>query len=44
LKEHGDWVVLPRTLEDLAKGRFAEDPSGTLHHDEIPIPKGKRLT
>ncbi len=43
LKERGDWVVLPRTLEDLALGRFAMDQEGTLYYDGLPIPKGYRL-
>ncbi len=43
LKEKGDWVVFPRTLEDLALGRFAVDEDGLFHYDGIAIPKGYRL-
>jgi len=43
LKQGGDWVVFPRTLEDLALGRFAMDREGRLYYDGIPIPRGYRL-
>lgn len=43
LKENGDWVVFPKTLEDLALGRFAVDQHGLLHYDGVPIPRGYRL-
>lgn len=43
LKEKGDWVVFPRTLEDLALGRFAVDEGGLLYYDGVPIPQGYRL-
>ena len=43
LKESGDWVVFPRTLEDLACGRFSKDSSGNLYYGEKPIPNGVRL-
>ncbi len=43
LKEKGDWVVFPRTLEDLALGRFAVDEDGLFYYDGIAIPKGYRL-
>jgi folate-dependent phosphoribosylglycinamide formyltransferase PurN len=43
LKEGGDWVVFPRTLEWLADGRFAQDESGRLHFDGRPVPAGVRM-
>jgi folate-dependent phosphoribosylglycinamide formyltransferase PurN len=43
LKEAGDWVVFPRTLEWLADGRIAADGSGALHFDGRPIPRGVRM-
>ncbi len=43
LKEFGDWVVFPRTLEDIARGKFARDAEGNLFYDGIPIPKGWRI-
>ena len=43
LKEHGDWVIFPRTLEYLAQGRFALDEKGVMHFDGKPILKGLRL-
>jgi folate-dependent phosphoribosylglycinamide formyltransferase PurN len=43
LKEHGDWVIFPLTLEYLGDGRFSTDHSGTIHFDGRPIPKGLRL-
>ncbi len=43
LKQHGDWVIFPATVEGVARGRFAADASGLLHFDGQPIPKGARL-
>lgn len=43
LKEVGDWVIFPRTLQYLAGGRFAKDEAGLLHFDGRPIPNGVRL-
>ncbi|MDP2926163.1 MAG: formyltransferase family protein [Nanoarchaeota archaeon] len=43
LKEKGDWVIFPKTLEDIALGRFARDENGNLYFDGEPIPSGVRL-
>jgi folate-dependent phosphoribosylglycinamide formyltransferase PurN len=43
LKEAGDWVVFPRTLEYIADGRFAADEWGALYFDGAHVPKGLRL-
>lgn len=43
LKERGDWVVFPRTLEGIALGKFAQDEDGNLYYNGTPIPKGLRL-
>lgn len=44
LKEAGDWVVFPRTLQNIAEGRFAVAADGTIHFDGKPIPEGLRLS
>ncbi len=33
LKQIGDWVILPKTLERLAQGRYALDPKGQVYLD-----------
>ncbi|MFQ5531852.1 MAG: formyltransferase family protein, partial [Candidatus Nanoarchaeia archaeon] len=44
LKEVGDWVVFPKTLEYMADGKFLQDEeTGELYFDDKPIPKGYRL-
>lgn len=43
LKEIGDWVIFPLTLEYMAAGRFALDEEGIMRFDGQPIPTGKRL-
>lgn len=43
LKEAGDWIIFPRTLEALAEGRFAADENGLIHFDGEPAPGGVRL-
>jgi len=43
LKEKGDWVVFPRTVEAIARGRFAFDRAGTVLFDGRPAPEGIRL-
>ncbi len=44
LKEQGDWVVFPQTLEAIARGRIAEDEQGRLYYDGEAIPQGQRLS
>lgn len=43
LKEQGDWVAFPKTLEMIAKGRFGIDEKGAVYLDNKPIPNGYRL-
>ncbi|MBI5525926.1 MAG: formyl transferase [Deltaproteobacteria bacterium] len=43
LKEQGDWVIFPLSLEYLADGRFSTNGHGTIHFDGRPAPKGLRL-
>ncbi len=43
LKEAGDWLVFPWTLELISEGRIAEDERGVLHVDGDPIPRGVRM-
>jgi folate-dependent phosphoribosylglycinamide formyltransferase PurN len=42
LKEAGDWVIFPATLEMIAEGRFAQDETGAIHFDGRPAPEGLR--
>ena len=42
LKEGGDWVIFPSTLEMIALGRYACDESGAIHFDGKPVPEGLR--
>ncbi len=42
LKEAGDWVIFPATLEMIGQGRFAHDEKGTVHFDGRPAPDGVR--
>ena len=43
LKEIGDWIIFPRTLEYIADGRFAQDDEGRLYFDNERIPNGLRI-
>lgn len=43
LKEIGDWVVFPKTLEYIATGRFTQDDMGNLYFDQQAIPNGLKL-
>ncbi|MBZ0273554.1 formyl transferase [bacterium] len=43
LKRVGDWVIYPKTLELVARGRFAFDRNGQLLFDGRPIPEGVAL-
>jgi len=43
LKEVGDWVIFPRTLQYIAEGRYATDENKNLYFDGKPIPDGVRL-
>lgn len=40
LKERGDWVIMPRTVEYIADGRFCRDETGMLYFDGKPVPDG----
>ncbi len=42
LKEAGDWKIFPRTIELIARGRFAFDPKGRVCLDGSPVPGGYR--
>jgi folate-dependent phosphoribosylglycinamide formyltransferase PurN len=42
LKEAGDWKIFPRTIELIARGRFALDPKGRVFLDGSPVPRGYR--
>jgi folate-dependent phosphoribosylglycinamide formyltransferase PurN len=42
LKEIGDWKIFPRTVEMIARGRFALDELNRVHVDGHPVPEGYR--
>jgi folate-dependent phosphoribosylglycinamide formyltransferase PurN len=43
LKEQGDWVIYPKTLEMIGEGRYAVDGHGNVYADNVPVPNGIRL-
>jgi folate-dependent phosphoribosylglycinamide formyltransferase PurN len=43
LKEHGDWVIYPMTLQMMAEGRLALDGQCVMHFDGKKVPRGHRL-
>lgn len=43
LKEKGDWVIYPMTLQMIAEERFALDGQGVLHFDGKKVPHGYKL-
>ena len=43
LKERGDWVIYPLTIQMIAEGRFALDGEGNVYIDGAPAPRGYRL-
>lgn len=43
LKEVGDWIIFPRTLQYIAEGRYTQDEQGRLFFDGQPIPRGLKL-
>ena len=44
LKEQGDWIIFPETVEMIARGRFAFDQQKQVYADGRPVPKGFRKT
>lgn len=42
LKEIGDWIIFPQTVEMMARGRFALDAEGRVYADGHPVPHGYR--
>ena len=42
LKEKGDWIIFPRTIEMIAEGRFAFDELNRVYVDGVPVPEGYR--
>ena len=44
LKENGDWLIFPKTIEYLAQGRYGRDETGTLYCDGRLIPHGVRYS
>ena len=43
LKEHGDWIIYPKTLEMIANGRYGLDAQGNVYVDDVLMPNGFRL-
>ncbi len=43
LKEKGDWVIYPKTLEMIGEGRYALDGQGSVYVDGVHTPNGLRL-
>ena len=42
LKEKGDWKIFPKTVELIARGRFALDEKKRVYLDREPVPRGYR--
>ena len=42
LKEAGDWKIFPKTIEMIARGRFALDDEKRVYVDGLPVPEGYR--
>jgi len=42
LKELGDWKIFPRTVEMIARGRFALNEQSRVYVDGNPVPNGYR--
>jgi phosphoribosylglycinamide formyltransferase-1 len=42
LKERGDWVIYPMTIQMISEGRFGLGPEG-VYLDGKPVPRGYRL-
>lgn len=43
LKERGDWVIYPKTLEMIGEGRYALNGQGNVYVDNVLMPNGLRL-
>jgi folate-dependent phosphoribosylglycinamide formyltransferase PurN len=43
LKERGDWVIYPLTIQMIAEGRFALNGEGRVYADGVSAPRGYRL-
>ncbi len=43
LKEYGDWIIFPKTLELIGEGRFALDGEENVSLDNAILPNGLRL-
>lgn len=43
LKEVGDWVIFPKTLEYIAEGRYSQDGKEGLYFNDIKIVDGVKL-
>ena len=44
LKEVGDWMIFPLTIEMIARGRFGLDEDNRVYVDGKPVPNGYKVT
>lgn len=42
LKQKGDWIIFPRTIEMISEGRFSLDEMNRVYVDGKPVPEGHR--
>ena len=43
LKERGDWVIYPLTIQMIAEGKFSLDFEGNVFYEEVKLDRGLRL-
>lgn len=43
LKEFGDWKIFPKTILDIAKGKYSIDDVGNIYYEDSILPNGLRL-
>ena len=43
LKERGDWVIYPLTIQMIAEGKFSLDYDGNVFYEEVRLDRGLRL-
>jgi len=43
LKEKGDWIIFPKTIEYIARGRFEQDVQGRMCFDGAQVLEGREV-
>jgi folate-dependent phosphoribosylglycinamide formyltransferase PurN len=43
LKRIGDWVIFPRTILDVSRGKYSMDNFGNIHYEGVLLPDGLKL-